>query len=288
LIHIPTQFPPYTQKRKRNKGRKTKFDLPFIEIALHNLNRIKGKQSDVIDLLKGRKKNVPTPHIYGVTEHAGNGDIKDTDTHIWFGIDKPTHDGLYGGVGAYVAKKIANLTTILHEHSDHNILWLRIVTADVPLFIAIIYTNPKDNPLLTKTLERAKETYSLLSGLGRVLLMGDLNCRLGRLTRDKDTDQQRASILKDFFLVTSTRPLINDQIKHWTCYKNGGSSVNDLFIAQKQETKLCRNYRVHSEHMFGSDHALLSFQWKVGTELNTQENWSTSFLSLLTGTTQMW
>jgi hypothetical protein len=217
--------------------------------------------------------------VYAVTEHWGNNNIENTSSHTWFGIDKPTDDGMYGGVGAFVHNKFANLTNILWEYSDHNLMWLRIVTNDTPLFVAVVYSNPKDNILLQNILNRIKDKYSLLSNLGKVLIMGDFNCRLGRLTRDKTLDNTRANILKDFLYDTSTRPVVNTQDNHWTCYKNGGTSVNDLFISSKSDLAKIKHYKVHKQHMFGSDHTLLTCEWQIKVTLQTTSQWSSSALT---------
>ena len=248
-------------------------------VALQNVNKLEGKQGDIEDVLSGSIKGVQQPLIYGIVEHWGNNNIVNTQNHVWFGIDRPDKDGMYGGVGAFVHRKISDLTRILTEHSDHNVVWLRTVTTNKPFFTAVVYSNPKDDNLLRSVLSRIEATYAVLIGLGPVLIMGDFNCRLGKLTRDKALDQGRANILKDFFVTTKTRPLVNQQQDHWTCYKNGGHSVADLFIVEKSESINCKYYTVHKDHHFGSDHALMTFRWNLDVNFQQQDPWKTYSLT---------
>ena len=217
----------------------------------------------------GKLPGVHAPHVHGMVEHWGEQNVEDTPTHQWFGIDKPTTRGQHGGVGAYVSNKLSPFTQILPEFSNHNIMWLRIITQNQPLFIAITYAPPKNEEILTEIATNITETKANLEQVGKVLIMGDFNCRLGKLTRDKARDSTRANILKSMFKATTLSPLTNQQPDHWTCYTHNGQSVNDLFLVDKKEHRNCKDYLVHSKISFASDHRLLGFRWH--TTLNMPE-----------------
>ena len=253
-------------------GKKPK-SISVLFIGFQNIERLKNKETDVRDLLAGKIKGVKTPHVYGLAEHWGNQDIQDMATHKWFGLDKPTHDGMYGGVGAYVANKLSPFTQILHEFSNPNVMWLRIITMDEPIFVAVVYAPPKETTTLEEIINNLISTKASLSGLGRVLIMGDFNCRLGALTRDKKTNT-RGKLLKDFFKSTKSSPLSNKQSDHWTCYTWNGESVSDLFIVDNKDKIKCKDYRVFKDVRFSSAHALLTFRWNILVQPPDKLQWS--------------
>jgi hypothetical protein len=234
---------------------------------------------DVDDYLKGKIKGTRAPHIHGVTEHWGNFEDFSTSTHQWYGIDKPTTRGQHGGVGAFVSHKLAKFTHILTEYSTHNAMWLQLTTDTDPIYIAVVYAPPNQNALLDEIVQSLQETFAILSSHGKILIMGDFNCRLGSLTRDKSTNPARANILKHFLTTTKSIPLKNDQSEHWTCNTSTGKSVNDLFILSKSEIKNCHDYKVFKDHSFGSDHSLLTFRWTINLTAPVQQDWITHFLS---------
>ena len=247
--------------------------LKDLLIGFQNIEKLKDKENDVRDLLRGSCRGVKAPHIYGLAETWGNQNIQDLETHKWFGIDKISRDGLFGGVGAYVSNNLSPFTQILHEFSNENIMWLRIITLEEPLFIAVVYAPPNNTDILNGLITNIINTKSSLSGLGRVLIMGDFNCRLGSTTRDKMVNP-RGKLLKDFFKTTKSSPLSNQQDDHWTCYTWNGQSVNDLFIVDNNEKLKCKDYFVFKEHRFSSKHALLTFRWNVKVSPPDKLQWS--------------
>ena len=135
-------------------------------------------------------------------------------------------------------------------------MWLQIITNDEPLYLAIVYAPPNKNALLQKVLSSIESTYACLSKLGKVLLMGDFNCRIGKLTRDSCIARPRADHLLNFLDTIKFKPLKNKQDHHWTCYTFNGQSVNDLFLLNKKELTNCTEFKVFKNHSFGSDHRL--------------------------------
>ena len=232
-------------------------------------------------LLGGDLSDVEQPHFHAVTEHWGFHSSSDfvTDTHKWFGIDKQSTRGQHGGVGAFVINSLAPFTQIMSELSNENIMWLQVTTEDKPFFVAVIYAPPKNNNLLRDILTKTQEAHSLLSDIGDVLYMGDFNCRMGKKTRDKSIDKERANLLTEFLSSTKNAILTSDQKEHWTCYTHNGQSVNDIFCVNKKLQHQCHNYYVHKKHSFGSDHVLLSFDWNRKLTTPPRSMWTTSFLT---------
>ena len=232
-------------------------------------------------LLKGELSGVDQPHFHAVTEHWGFHSSSDfvTDTHKWFGLDKQSTRGQHGGVGAFVINSIAPFTQIMSELSNENVMWLQVTTEDKPFFVAIIYAPPKNNNLLRDILTKTQEAHSLLSDIGDVLYMGDFNCRMGKKTRDKCIDKDRANLLAEFLSSTKYAILTSDQKEHWTCYTHNGQSVNDIFCVNKKIKHQCQNYVVHKKHSFGSDHVLLSFDWSRKLTTPPRSMWTTSHLT---------
>ena len=253
-------------------------------MTLHNSRKLKGKMEDVQQLLKGQTQGVKAPHIHGITEHWGYFDSFQTTTHKWFGIDKPTTRGQHGGVGAFVINKLAAFTHILpntndHKFCDHNIIWLQTITNEGPIFTAIVYAPPNQDELLKDIITSLQKSYAILSQMGKILIMGDFNCRLGHLTRDKATNPGRANILKIFMKSAALKPLKNEQLDHWTCLSPKGQSVNDILLANKNDIQNCKDYKVYKQHTFGSDHRLLSFTWKITVTVPEHDEWTKSFLT---------
>ena len=115
-------------------------------------------------------------------------------------------------------------------------------------------------------------TKSSLPGLGRVLIMGDFNCRLGSITRDKMVSP-RGNLLKDFFKTTKSSPLSNQQVYHWTCYTWNGQSVNNIFVVDNNEKSKCKDYFVFKDQRFSSKHALLTFCWNAAVQPPDKLQW---------------
>ena len=81
--------------------------------------------------------------------------------------------------------------------------------------------------------------------------MGDFNCRLGSITRDKMVSP-RGNLLKDFFKTTKSSPLSNQQVYHWTCYTWNGQSVNNILLwttMKNPSVKITLFLKINGSHL---------------------------------------
>ena len=106
---------------------------------------------------------------------------------------------------------------------------------------------------------------------GDVLIMADLNGRLGEVTKDITWNTQGRR-LHELLHSYSLTPIVLELPKQFTCYtNNGGTSINDLLLvpdnpdhdADSPPTQLVTQFKVHQEISLGSDHRLLTFQVKA-------------------------
>ena len=159
-------------------------------------------------------------------------------------------------------------------------MWLNIQLSDQQYFVAIVYARPKDNLNLQNITNKLTKDSEDLKPLGKTIILGDFNCRMGALTRDTKKENPRAQILTNFLHTTkSTIVKTKQKDLHWTFYRthNDGKiskSVNDLVITEKQQNRHIKNYKVHNNISLGSDHRLITFDWCVQDTIPKNQKWT--------------
>jgi exonuclease III len=123
--------------------------------------------------------------VIGVTE-TWEGKCKPTSIAGYTFISKPREGGKGGGVGFYVARPFAAVATAFADTRLPESLWLRLDSkrsGAPPLFVGLAYIPPSS----LATAAAADEAYTALQEdirrfqqKGEVVVMGDLNSRVGR------------------------------------------------------------------------------------------------------------
>ena len=116
-----------------------------------------------------------------------------------------------GGVCFYLKNKLKYIVTKIRQKSAHNILWIKIPSEDensLPLFIALIYcrTDSHSDEVNEFFAELAHSTLQF-GAFGNVMVLGDFNSRLGKITGDKNPAGAWAVNKNALFLKHSSRPL---------------------------------------------------------------------------------
>jgi hypothetical protein len=177
-------------------------------------------------------------------------------------------------VGAFVKKNLAAFTSIIEDISDHRIMWLQILTKKEALFIAVVYVSPNNLEDLREVLENVETNLPLLTKCGKVVIMGDLNGRMGNVTGDKITNE-RGRMIKKLSKNMGVKIVRAKQDKKWTFYsKVKGESIIDLILLREGDKHSVSNYMVHKNISFGSDHRLVTFDWNLwDSELFESKAW---------------
>jgi hypothetical protein len=192
----------------------------------------------------------------------------------------------HGGTGAWVRNKLLNRVSrmqVNHQHKD--ILWLKVIGNRQVMYIAVVYSNPKNinnHKLILKTMRNNEEE---LAKSGTVVVVGDFNSRLNEMTGDRNKhpsnyDRAMRAFLAESKLVAATNETQIKQGEHWTFVgRSAGRSVNDYLLAPKG---LTLNYRVHQDVNFGSQHRMITAsllithsaaQWQWGTKASFKCTW---------------
>ena len=205
--------------------------------------------------------------IMGISETGeGIADIDLGDKLEWFGINKNPPNHKFSGVGAIVRKEVASVTSIVQEISNHNIIWLQILTNKGAIYIAIAYCSPNNIDELTYVIDNVNCNYEKLSKVGKVLVMGDFNGRLGNITGDSTSNTRGKKIIK-LCKDTGLEVVQSNQSPKWTFYHfNKGESVIDLVMINRRDKHSVSHLFVHSNIHFGSDHRLITFNWNIWNE----------------------
>jgi hypothetical protein len=214
--------------------------------------------------------------IMGITETGENiASINLGEEFTWFGINKKPPNHKFSGVGAVVRKEIATVTSIIQEISNHNIMWLQILTNKGAVYIAIAYCSPNSTDELVYVMENVKSNYERLSKIGKVLVMGDMNGRIGSITGDSLSNTRGKKIIK-MCKETGLGVVTTDQKTKWTHYHfNKGESIIDLVMINQRDKHTVSHLFVHKNIHFGSDHRLITFNWNIWNEkIATSTEWN--------------
>ena len=241
-----------------------------------NIKNVYDKTGDIWNTMDG-EKNIKPIDIFTFAETEENLVAPKSDRYVWYGINKDPPNHRYAGAGAYIRQEIAKFTTIIKEISNQDIMWLQIVTEKTPLFLAVVYCSPSKNEVLESVNNNIRTNYNRLSKIGKVLINGDFNGRMGTTTRDALTNQRGKMITKmcketGLEVTKSKQP----EGKQWTFYHvHKGQSVIDLAIINKKDKHTISHYEVHKNVSLGSDHRLVTFNWNIwGTNKIEATEWT--------------
>jgi hypothetical protein len=248
-----------------------------------NAENLKPKTTETLRVIGGGGK-IEKLDILGVGETWDDGTITGNTAYKWFGCHSPPPNHKYKGVGAYVRSGIACFTSIIEKISDHRIMWLQILTKTEALYVAVVYCSPNNTDDLQNILQNIETNQLELGKVGKVLVMGDFNGRMGNLTGD-DLTNDRGKMIKKQSKKSGLQIIKSQQKVKYTFYhRYKGQSVIDLVMLDEGKGHSVSHYQVHgtspSVISFGSDHRLLTLHWNIwDTELAKQANWSQSSLT---------
>ena len=146
--------------------------------------------------LDGRMQCFLNQHDIIAFTHIGHdatilGQVRVTNAMRCIGMASRPHKPESGGIAIYAKRKWAPYMEVVQQHDEFGILWVRVHGAprqSCTLFIAVIYFPPYCSNYYDRDGGRdVEEHYSMLqhdiahfSGMGKVILMGDFNARIGR------------------------------------------------------------------------------------------------------------
>jgi hypothetical protein len=195
------------------------------------------------------------------------------------------------GIGFLVKKQIRGLIRVVSTDKVHEFMWLKLagkgLTQDT--YICNVYCLTQKHPV-----EKRKEMYAALlesctqyMAKGEVLFVGDFNARLGRITRDKDTVNSNAKLLKTFLHSAFAdgensiyHSLLNASFGCGglpTRAENGRTSIIDYLITAPESLYCVQDIAVECQDQssgaiaLGSDHHLLYVSWKLKVDTPQQD-----------------
>jgi hypothetical protein len=261
---------------KRTREGKTKNSYHHLHLAYANMEGMNGKEEEILretDRLENMPDIIAATETWEDIEATGP---KSMEGYTWIGnpIEKnPGATRNHGGTGAWVRNKVLNRVSKLNaKHHHKDIMWLKVIGNRRVMYIAVIYSNPRNIDNHKLILETMRKNEEHLEKTGAVVAVGDFNSRLNEITGDKNKhpsnyDRAMRSFLNKSNLEAATNEGQIREEKHWTFIgRQGGRSVNDYLLAP---TGTVRNYKVHQDVNFGSQHRLITASLAIPHD-NTQ------------------
>jgi hypothetical protein len=248
-----------------------------LRVAYINAENAKNKTSEILSVIGGGG-SIEKLDILGIGETWDDGTISSNSSYKWFNRNSPPPGHKHQGVGAFVRNGLACFTSVLDDISDHRVMWLQILTKNEALYVAVVYCSPNNISDLEEVLLNIEKNQNDLSKCGKVLVMGDLNGRMGGITGDSLTNERGKMIIK-LSKQSGLRIIKSPQPIKWTFYhKYRGQSVIDIIMLNEGKGHSVSHYQAHGSGSsiigFGSDHRLVTFHWNIWeTELATQADW---------------
>ena len=174
--------------KKRRKNNNFRSQCNTIKIAFNNVNRLRPKIHEVDKLLKDEQFD-----IFGIAESFLNkNDVVNLHGYKWLGKNRITKGG--GGIGFFISDSVCIVEEDMFNSSSdvYERLWVKVCFGkDKPMYIAVTYF-----PVEGTDPNTTDELYGqLLSEVLRIedqednpciLIMGDMNGRIGREISDGD------------------------------------------------------------------------------------------------------
>ena len=191
-------------------------------------------------------------------------------------------NGKGGGVGIAVKKTLGRVER-LEEYEDDGLLWLKLCVGGIDLFVAAVYLVPRTSDWYEGNLERKVR---LIRGIqcyrqkGRVVVMGDMNARIGSLdvnierecgegvvslyreSEDEKVTQDGRDLLE--MMAAANMVVMNGlegKMKEMTCHKGRGSVV-DWVVVERGWMREWVDMWVDDRGWMGTDHNLMMGVWR--------------------------
>ena len=240
----------------------------------NNINGIKTKIPSLKRIVSEEK-----PVILALTETK----LKESDTFSLDGYVVKRLDRKTDGGGILIAYKecLKNITlTVREEIKEAEMLWVKIDNGKMKWRIGIIYM-PQEN---TMTINKLKKVYSMIkeevvkaqAQNEKVMLMGDLNCKVGDIIENNSTVVSKGGkVLKTFcsemgLIITNSMNICEGT---WTRMSRDKKSVLDYIIVNQEvaaevekvsidEDKIITPYHVVGKEVIYSDHCMMTIVHK--------------------------
>ncbi|XP_072025104.1 uncharacterized protein [Amphiura filiformis] len=256
----------YVNKRRHRRGKKNVKGTGErnIKIGFNNVNRIKGKEYEISNLLQ--KENI---QIFGIAEtflqHDNSVNIQG---YKWLGKNRVNKGG--GGIGFLVSNDVMVVDDNVFESKSDSCerLWLKVCIGDKPLYIAVVYF-PVEGTDISITEEMYTQLLSEILKIERddhddphILVLGDFNARIGDIIPFGDpVRNSNGERLLDFrdasdlVIINCTR-LCKGKI---TWMRNNLFSTIDYFLGSNNLVNSIHEMIVDEDREFhlGSDHNVL-------------------------------
>ena len=240
----------------------------------NNINGIKTKIPSLKRIVSEEK-----PVILALTETK----LKESDTFSLDGYVVKRLDRKTEGGGILIAYKecLKNITlTVREEVKEVEMMWVKIDNGKRKWRIGIIYM-PQEN---TMTINKLKKVYSMIkeevvkaqAQNEKVMLMGDLNCKVGDIIANNSTVVSKGGkVLKTFcsemgLIITNSMNICEGT---WTRMSRDKKSVLDYIIVNQEvtaevekvsidEDKIITPYHVVGKEVIYSDHCMMTIVHK--------------------------
>ena len=171
----------------------------------------------------------------------------------YFVIAKAAHGGV-GGVCFYIKNKLKYKVQKLKRKTSHNILWIKLPgSRGRDLYMSLIYCRTDSHFEQVNSFYAALAHDILMYGaMGEILVIGDFNSRLGKLTGDKNpagayTTNKNAPMFQSFVDATNLI-LLNSKLAHgvptFVMPFQRASSIIDLVLASSPIAAGIRDFSV--------------------------------------------
>lgn len=98
---------------------------------------------------------------------------------VWYGKDRVTNiKGGIGGVGILIRKGVG-ITREVKRSKTSDVIWVEIKMGEEVLLVAGVYWSPGED--LVESIQELEEDIGRFKEQGKVVVMGDFNCRIGEL-----------------------------------------------------------------------------------------------------------
>ena len=129
----------------------------------------------------------------------------------------------HGGTGVWILNSIFSQCSTVETNKQHkDILWIQMMDRHNTIYVAVVYSRPKDISNHIKIMETLEHNHGELSKTGRVVITGDFNTRISittrRVTRAYGPYENR---LLNMMTTTGLRPVVANEEsirkdEHWT------------------------------------------------------------------------
>ena len=236
-------------KKKTRRGQVRKNALKNFKIVLNNVRGLKTKENVVHRIM-----DELNPTFFALVETK----LGEFDKFKVEGYDVKRNDreGVGGGVLVGFKKSMMKIVTVVKKYNGHNceMLWVRIDNGREKIRIGVIYMPQESRTLLKDIkeiyLEIEKEIKIADEQGERLLLMGDLNCKVGNHIKGNKNEISKGGNVLIRMCEKHNLTMLNGEkccSGLWTRMRDDEHSVLDYIITRKEDVGLVNNMLIDQE-----------------------------------------